>query len=164
MKPLAMPAARSLLDPLRPLRPSPDPILAARAHRIAQPEDHEPPAEQPRPSITPFVAGDAKGDLTCPRGEIPMPRGQYQRKPRAPKDATTDKPVEGASRAPRKTRAIKAKPGRRRKDGEPIGAASFVIDDRGGMEIRDGQQSVRLERADVGRLTQFLERTKGIRA
>jgi hypothetical protein len=138
---------------------------ASQVHRIARPEDHEPPAEPTRAAITPFVAGDAKGDLTIPRGEIAMPKGQYPRKPRAAKETIPGAPEQATSRAPRKKREPKAKPGRLRKsDHQPVGAASFVIDDRGGMEIRDGQQSVRLERADVGRLTLFLERTKGIRA
>lgn len=47
-----------------------------------------------------------------------------------------------------------------RKDGQPVGAATFVVDDRGGMEIRDGQQTIKLERADVRRLSEFLARTR----
>lgn len=100
----------------------------------------QPPA--PAPIIKPFD----------PTGEEAMPR----KKKAAPEAAAAPAESVKKRRGP--------KPGYKRKaDGQPIGAASFVIDDRGGMEIRDGQQAVRLERADVQRLDAFMEQTKAIR-
>lgn len=38
-----------------------------------------------------------------------------------------------------------------------VGEASYVIDDRGRMQIADGQQVIKIERADVKRLKEFLD-------
>lgn len=40
---------------------------------------------------------------------------------------------------------------------KPVGAATYVIDDRGGMQIADGQQTIKIEREDVRRLVSFLD-------
>lgn len=127
-----------------------------RVHRLG--DDDERPSEPTKPEVTPFIAATATGDLITAKGEPTMPRG------RKAKTITTNPAV--TDEAPKKRRGRKPGPkaGRKRKDGAPVGAAQFVIDDRGGMEIRDGQQSIELERADVQRLMLFLDRTKGLRA
>lgn len=93
-----------------------------------------------------------------------MPRGVYERKAKTTEGA----PGEGQADTtkPRKRKAKKTNGVRARAIGRPAkheGQASFVIDDRGSMQIRDGQQQIQLERNDVMRLTVFLERTAAIR-
>lgn len=38
-----------------------------------------------------------------------------------------------------------------------VGEATYTIDDRGGMLIADGQQTIKIERDDVRRLKLFLD-------
>ena len=64
---------------------------------------------------------------------------------------------------PRKAKVAPTSTYRKRKDGQPIGAASFVINDTGHLSILDGQQVINLEKDDVTRLAAFLERTESIR-
>jgi hypothetical protein len=132
-------------------------------------DDDSPRRDSTKPEITPFVAGGALGELITAKGEPTMPKGVYPRTKNgegssAPEQPSADAPKKRGRKPGKKAKAAaRPAPGRRR-DGLPIGSASFVIDDRGGMEIRDGQQSIQLEASDVERLTVFLERTKGIRA
>ena len=85
-----------------------------------------------------------------------MPRGQYERKPRT--DA--EPPAPGAAKALKRKHAKKANGA---KPGKPVGAATFVVNDRGAMQIMDGQQVINLERDDVKRLELFLANSKGLR-
>lgn len=124
----------------------------ARPTRVHTLED-ERPTKANADVRTPEPLQPAIQPINLPMEE-PMPRGR--------KAAAPDTPAANDAPKPKK-RGPKPGTKRTRADGQPVGAASFVIDDRGGMEIRDGQQSVRLERADVTRLTTFLDRTKGIR-
>jgi hypothetical protein len=147
------------------------PAVVAPRRRVSPmgPLDDSPRSDPTKPEITPFLAAGARGELITPKGEPTMPKGVYPRKNKGEEGSAPGQPAADApkrrGRKPGKQakRAARPAPGRRR-DGLPIGAASFVIDDRGGMEIRDGQQSIQLELADVQRLTEFLERTKGIRS
>lgn len=90
-----------------------------------------------------------------------MPKGVYKRTPKDEPEAADT----ASSTKPR--RAAKAKRAKHAKKlnghAKPVGAATFVVDDRGAMHIRDGQQTIQLERADVQRLVVFLDRTKLIR-
>lgn len=80
--------------------------------------------------------------------------------PRKPKlDPASDQPKKRRGRPPGKRKH--AIPRKRKGDRAPIGAAGFVIDDRGGMEIRDGQQNIRLEPDDVERLGAFMKKHTG---
>lgn len=128
----------------------------SRVHRLDDGEKHPLAARSPfSKPVAPTLP------TTITDQEEAMPKGVYPRKPNG--QEAPSEPAANGSKPARKRRA-KAPRAPRRKDGQPIGAASFVVDDAGGMEIRDGQQVVRLERQDVTRLTLFLDRTKGIRA
>lgn len=126
------------LDADGPPSPSHLPKLMHRVHRIARPEE------------------DA---ALKPKGEA-MPKGVYPRKPRKGKSMTSEQSSSAATttKPKRKAPVLPAKGARK-----PVGAATFVVNDRGAMEIRDGQQVINLERDDVKRLEAFLTHSKGLR-
>lgn len=125
----------------------------ARTHLIAKPgedDDLQPRDVQPPvgfPPVQRAVQPSTEGET--------MPKGVYERKKRGEGGKAGQVATSGGNR-----RGPKAgKPGKVR----PAGAATFIVDDCGRMEIRDGQQSIQLEADDVKRLTAFLDRTKSIR-
>lgn len=143
------------------------PAIERRVHRIAGDDEDQDlklaDALPPRPvsfaTVAPVIQPSAP-----PSGD-PMPRGLYERKPKSggagEAQGEGTKPVTRKKRAAKKTNGstAKAAPARRR----AVGEASFSVSDAGAMLIRDGQQEIQLERADVQRLAKFLENTKAIR-
>lgn len=98
--------------------------------------------------------------------ETPMPRGVYDRSKKKPAPAASEAPAKPARKKRKAKPGKPGKPAAKPKPAAPrrvVGAARFVVDDRGGMSIEDGQQVIKLERDDVKRLTLFLDRTKAIR-
>lgn len=130
---------------------TPSNVLVRRVSQLG-PDD----TDQPGPAKAAGAPG-AESTAAPTNKEEAMPKGVYPRKPKA----ETEKPVETAPKG-KKKRAAKG-PKTRRADNQPHGAATFSIDDRGGMQIRDGQQTIQLERADVKRLGDFLKQTAAIR-
>src|SRR5689334_3205165 len=102
--PLALPA-RSLLDPIRPARPSPPP--ATVTHRL-QDDDESPPAPTTKETAMPRRKADHAAAPA--NADQPKKKRKYTRRAKA---------------APKGARV-------RKSDKQPIGAASFVIDDGGG--------------------------------
>lgn len=76
-----------------------------------------------------------------------MPKGVYDRKKKDP-----PAPGEPVATKKRGARARKSSPNER----QP-GDAEFLLSDRGGMRILDGQQEIKLETRDVERLRTFLK-------
>lgn len=131
----------SLADDLAGVRPIQPPANAQRrVHRMEDDPEEDVP-NPTRPHIVPFVAGDGKGDLVTAKESL-MPRRR--------KDA---------GEAPAPTKA-KRKYTRRKLPGaaprKVAGAARFYKNEHGGLEIRDGQQVIQLEPADVKSLVAFL--------
>ncbi len=157
----------SLATEITGVRPSaPAATLTRRVHLLSD----KPPPRNPQaaPSFPPLDLEPGPAPTT----EDKMPKGVYDRskaKPRTKTSRSSRPHSDGGSGGtanevkPRKGKKAARKPAARPADRQP-GDARFVVDDRGGMSIQDGQQEIKLERRDVERLAQFLERTKSIRA
>lgn len=102
-------------------------IVGRRVHRMG--DDEVRPADPTKPLVTPFVAADAMGDLIHSKGEKPMPKGVYPRKPRGESAAESNP-------APKKKARKGATPGRRKLPGSSRSAGPrFWLCEDGSVQV-----------------------------
>lgn len=138
--------------------------VTGRVHRLGG--DDAAPADPTKPEVTPFVAGDAKGDLITAKGGNEMPKGIYPRKSRAGEEAPGAQPTSAAAAPEKKRRARKVaapKAIRRlpdRKPRVPRSEERFWISDGGSVKVNLPGCQGTLTAAEATSLVAFYGRQK----
>ena len=149
---------KSLLDLPSPVPPA----VRGRVHRLEDDEEEPPKTDEKglvKPEIVPFLTADAKGNVLTAKGSA-MPKGVYQRQPKAGALAAAAPPV---SKPPKKARKARTLPAvttpRAPAHGRSDGRFELAVDLRsGGITINAANGSLVLQPDEVTALFGLLAR------
>jgi hypothetical protein len=131
--------------------------LGGRIVRLCTDDDELPEGDGTKPTVTPFVIGDARGNLIVAREEV-MPKGQYDRSKSKPRGEANNDAAPAPAKATRKPRSAALVPKVAKPSvNAPAGRFDVAVDIRSGaVTINAASGSLSLLRDEVLALFAFL--------